>query len=52
MIFSDSHSALQALEKLKSDLPLLKQIQDILHKIVVDQQEIIFVWVPGHVGIR
>ena len=37
MIFSDSLSALQALGKLKTDHPLLIQIQEL---------------VPGHVGIR
>ena len=52
MIFSDSLSALQVLEKLKSDSPLLIQIQNILHKIDVDQKEIVFVLVPGHVGIH
>ena len=52
MIFSDSLSALQALGKLKIDHPLLIQIQEVLHKINTDQKEIIFMWVPGHVGIR
>ena len=28
------------------------QIQDTLHKIEVDQKEVVFIWVPGHVGIR
>ena len=50
MIFSDSLSALLALGKLKTDHPLL--IQELLHKINVDQKEIIFMWVPVHVGIR
>ena len=27
-------------------------IQDMLHKIEVDQKEVVFRWVPGHVGIR
>ena len=52
MIFSDSLSALQALGKLKTDHPLLIQIHDLLHKINVDQKEIVFVWIPGHVGNR
>ena len=52
MIFSDSLSALQALGKLKTDHPLLIQIQKFLHKINADQKEIVFMWVPGHVGIR
>ena len=52
MIFSDSLSPLQALGKLKSDHPLLIQIQELLHKINVDQKEIVFMWVPRHVGFR
>ena len=51
MIFSDSLSALQALAKLKTDHPLLIQIQEFLHKLNADQKEIVFMWVPGHVGI-
>ena len=52
MIFSDSLSALQALGKFKTDHPLLIQIQEFLHKIDADQKEIVFMWVPGHSGIR
>ena len=52
MIFSDWPIALQVLEKLKSDQPLLIQIQDILHKIEVDLKEVVFMWVPEHVGIH
>ena len=52
MIYSDSLSALQALGKLKIDHPLLIQIQEFLHKIDADQKKIVFIWVPGHVGIR
>ena len=52
MIFSDSLSALKAMENLKSDNPLLIQIQDMLHKIEIDQKEVVVMWVPGHVGIR
>ena len=43
-IFSDSMSALQAPGKLKSDHPLLIQIQDVLHKIEVDQKAVVFMW--------
>ena len=52
MIFSDSLSALQALEKLNSNRPLLIQMQDMQHKIEVDQKEVVFIQVPEHVGIR
>ena len=51
MIFSDSLSALQALGKLKTDHPVLIQLQELLHNVNADQKEIIFMWVPGHVGI-
>ena len=52
MIFSDSLSALKAMENLKSDNPLLIQIQDMLHKIEIDQKEVVVMWVPGHVEGR
>ena len=52
MIFSDSFSALQALKNLKTDHPLLIQIQELLHKINADKKHTIFMWVPGHIGIR
>ena len=45
-------SILQALEKLNTDHPLLIQLQRMFPKIDVDQKEIVFMWVPGHVGIR
>ena len=52
MIFFDSLSALQALEKLNSNYPLLIQMKDMLHKFEVDQKESAFMWVPGHIGSR
>ena len=52
MIFSDSLSAVQALKNFKTDHPLLIQIQEVLHKINADKKEAIFMWVPGHIGIR
>ena len=40
------------LGKLKTDRPLPKQVQDMLHETDVDQREIVFIWVPENVGIR
>ena len=40
------------LGKLKTDHRLLIQMQELLHKINANRKEIVFVWVPGHVGIR
>ena len=52
LIFSDSLSALQAMEKSKFYHSLFIQIQCMLHKIDVDQKKIVFMWIPGHVCIR
>ena len=52
MILSDSQSALQALEKLKTDHPLFIQIQDILPNIDVDQKEFVSMGISGYGGIR
>ena len=52
LLFSYSLSALQALGKLKTDYPLVIQLQEPLHKINADEKETDFMWVPGHVGIR
>ena len=50
--FLDSLSALQALGKLKTEHPVLIQTQELLHNINADQKEIVFMWVPGLVGIE
>ena len=52
MNFSESVSALQVPEELKTDHPLLTQTQGSLHKIDVDQKEIVLMCVPGLDGIR
>ena len=44
--------SLQALVKLKSDHAVLTQIQDMINKTEIDQKEVVFMLVPGHVGIR
>ena len=51
MIFSESLSAVQALEKLITCYPLL-EIEEMLHNIDVDQKKIVFMLVPGHMGVR
>ena len=52
MIFSDSLSALQARINFETVHLLLIQIQELLHKMNADKKETIFMWVPGHIGIR
>ena len=49
---SDSLSALQAIHNLKYDNPVLIKIHELYSQLIQEEREIIFVWVPGHVGIR
>ena len=52
MILSDSLSSLQSIFNLKYDHPILVQILELYMKMTRDGREIVFVWVPSHVGIR
>ena len=52
LILSDSLSSLQSIFNLKYDHPALVQILDVYTEMTRDRREIVFIWVPGHVGIR
>ena len=52
MILLDSLSSLQSIFNLKYDHPVLVQILDLYTEMTRDGREIVFIWVPGHVGIR
>ena len=52
MILSDSLSSLQSIFNLKYDHPALVQILDLYTEMTRDGRETVFIWVPGHVGIR
>ena len=52
VILSDSLSALKALDSGKLDHPMLVDIRENLHDLIADRKDIVFVWVPSHVGIR
>ena len=51
-ILSDSLSALQSILNLKYDHPVLVQILELYTEMTREGREIVFIWVPGHVGIR
>ena len=51
LILSDSLSALQAIQNLKYDHPVLIKIYELYSQLIQEEREIAFVWVPGHVGI-
>ena len=52
LILSDSLSSLQSVFNLKYDPPILVQILELHMEMTRDGRDIVFIWVPGHVGIR
>jgi ribonuclease HI len=51
IICSDSKSALQALNRMKVDIPLVSKCLKLLWGLRTGATDITFVWVPSHVGI-
>ena len=52
MILSDSLSSLQSIFNLKYDHPILVQILEFYTEMTRDGRNIVFIRIPGHVGIR
>jgi ribonuclease HI len=52
IIFSDSKSSLQALQNLWSHHPLVCRVLDAHTELCHANKNIIFCWIPSHVGIR
>ena len=52
MILFDSLSSLQSILNLKYDHPILVRILELYTEMTRDGREIVFIWFPGHVGIR
>ena len=51
LVLSDSLSSFQASQNMKSDHPFLTKIHELYSDLIRDGKEIVFVWVPGHIGI-
>ena len=51
-ILSDSFSSLESILNLKYDHPVLVQILELYTEMTREGKEIVFIWVPGHVGIK
>ena len=51
LILFDSLSSLQSILNLKYDHPVLIQILELYTEMTREGREIVFIWVPGHVGI-
>lgn len=56
VIFSDSKSALQAIEKfpfkMKAFYPVVFDIRNLLYELRLKGQSVHFVWIPSHCGIK
>ena len=50
-VFSDSLSCLQAIQNKQWDNPLILNILNSLHRLITAGTDIIFIWLPSHVGI-
>lgn len=48
-ICTDSLSSMKAIENIYSKNPLIQKIHDIIKKL---RMNVIFIWTPGHVGIK
>ena len=52
LIVSDSLSALQAISTRKISHPFLAEFHDLHSELVNEGREMVFLWVPSHMGIR
>ena len=52
VIYSDSKSVLESLDKLNASHPLIQKAQEWLFRISCRRKYVTFCWVPAHVGIQ
>ena len=51
-IFCDSLSCLQAIQNKRLDNPIIRNILNSVHKLIISGTYIVFIWLPSHVGIQ
>ena len=51
LVLSDSLSVLKSISNGKCDKPILVDLFNLYFKLICDDKDIVFAWVPGHVGI-
>ncbi|HSN22706.1 MAG TPA: ribonuclease H family protein, partial [Methylomicrobium sp.] len=51
-IFCDSLSCLQAIQNKRWDNPIILNILNSVHKLIVSGTYVVFIWLPSHVGIQ
>ena len=52
LVLTDSLSVLKSISNAKCDNPRLVDLFNLYFKLICDNKDIVFAWVPGHVGIR
>ena len=52
LVLSDSLSVLKSISNAKCDNPFLADVFNLYFKLMRDNKDVAFAWVPGHVGIR
>ena len=52
VIFSDSHSAIEAIQNYCPKNPLVQEIKYFFHKLYEEGKNIEICWIPAHVGVR
>ena len=51
IIFSDSLSVLKAINHISSKNPQIQKLLEKCHELLVKKKEIVFCWIPSHIGI-
>nr|XP_022905277.1 uncharacterized protein LOC111417282 [Onthophagus taurus] len=52
VIVTDSLSALKSLQAMCPNEPMVRMVGELLHVILLSGKQIVFIWVPGHIGIE
>jgi ribonuclease HI len=51
LILSDSLSCLQSIENQKLNHPLILEIVNLVHELIVSGKQLVFMWLPSHAGL-
>lgn len=52
VIITDSLSTIESMKQMYTRNAMIQEIQDTLHQVIEEGIEVIFIWVPSHVGIK
>ena len=52
VIYSDSRSALQAIQRIRSPIKLVREIIELIETLLRQRVNVSFCWIPSHIGIE